>query len=113
MVFLIFLQNSQAGADIHSDDVEGIFGTLELGFYEDNTIGRESISHLGQISEAGDELGVVVDHRVLDVKVEDLPDRVEEHRDDEGLRETEREPLRGDGARDDVPSLEVAGQGLQ
>ena len=105
MVLLIFLQNSEAGADIHSDDVEGIFRTLEVRFYQENTIGRESISHLGQISEAGHELRVVVDHRVLDVEIEDLPDRVEKHRDDEGLGEAEREPLRGDGARDDVPPL--------
>ena len=35
-------------------------------------IGREDISHLGQIAEAGDELRVVVDHRVLDVKIEHL-----------------------------------------
>ena len=61
---------------------------------EDN-IGRENISHLGQIAEAGDELRVVVDHRVLDVEIEHLPDRVEKHGDDEGLREAEREPLRG------------------
>ena len=42
-----------------------------------------------------------------------LPHRVEKHRDDEGLREVEREALRGDRAGDDVPSLEVAGQGLK
>ena len=55
----------------------------------------------------------MVDHRVLNVEIEDLPHGVEKHRDDEGLGEREREALRGDRAGDDVPSLEVASQRLE
>ena len=71
----------------------------------------------------------MVDHRVLNVKIENLqtgfistvecevcshlPHRVEKHGDDERLGETQGETLRGDGARDDVPPLEVAGQRLE
>ena len=73
MVLLIFPQHSQAGADIHSDDVERILRTLEKGFIR-TTLGvrSERIDHLGQVSEAGDELRVVVNHGVLDVKIENL-----------------------------------------
>ena len=42
MVLLIFLQYSQAGADIHGDDVEGIFRTLEDSFIR--TILVQSVS---------------------------------------------------------------------
>ena len=55
----------------------------------------------------------MVDNRVLDVKIEDLPDSVENHRGHESLDEGEREALRGDAARDDVPPLEIASQGLK
>ena len=55
----------------------------------------------------------MVNDGVLDVKIENLPDGIEKHRDDEGLREVEREALRGDRAGDDVPSLEVASQRLE
>ena len=112
MVFLIFPQDSQTVADIHRDDVERVFGTLRGRVLSGDNIGREFV-HLGQISEAGDQLRVMVDHRVLNVEIEDLPHGVEKHRDDEGLGEREREALRGDRAGDDVPSLEVARQRLE
>ena len=71
MVFLIFPQDSQTVADIHRDDVERVFGTLRGRVLSGDNIGRE-FPHLGQISEAGDELGVVVNDGVLNVKIENL-----------------------------------------
>ena len=53
-VLLILLENAEANTDVHGDDVHGIGGTL------------------GEISEAGHQLRVVVDDCVLYVEIEDL-----------------------------------------
>ena len=48
------LQDAQPDADVHGDDVHGVSWTL------------------GQISQAGHQLGVVINDRVLYVEIENL-----------------------------------------
>ena len=64
-----------------------------------------------EISEGGDELRVLVYDGVLDVEIEGLPGGVEQHGHHQPAGQAQAQPLGRHRAGDDVPALEVAGQG--
>ena len=59
---------------------------------------------LGEISERGDELGVLVYDSVLDVEIEQLPGRVEQHGDHDPSHQGQAQALLRGRPGDHIPA---------